>query len=257
MAARAFEWWKKDFQHRKGLSGKLISLSIGLFVLCCACSIVAGAVGSAAQAIGLLPTPTPGATSTSTPPPAVASAPTAIAAPKPTVTPLPTSTPSPSPFPTPTEAFSITLSVVRIGDFDIAESIDKKFSFSSYAGTALTTIDSTIDGYRGGTIAVPFKKDVEVELQFTGITLKPDKLFSKGSYFEIIPEPSVSRSPRPVMIGKLSSEKIENGRAIALINPWVHVPYGDGGTMRLMLYLKTEAGTEYRQQWIFEVEKNN
>ncbi len=262
-------YWKRDIARRQSLLGKIASIVIGLFIICCAFSLIASLFRGAGEALGIIPTRTPLTLSTSVgsklTDSTLASADTSnttIAATttstlSPTSQPLATSTPKPSSTPTPKEELAITASIVRLGKFDIAESLHRKFSFDTYGESALTTIDKTIDDYQEGSlITAPFRENAEVEIRFSSLTLKSEGLFSKGSYFEIIPDPKEERFSRPVMLGKIRSWKIESGRAIALIDPWIHVPYGDGGVMKLMLYLETTSGTKFTREWVFQVEKN-
>lgn len=74
---------------------------------CCVLSLIIGAMQSAGQALGILPTPTP-QPPTATPGPANTTEPTATprpsATPEPTRTPVPTQTPDPTRTPNPTAA---------------------------------------------------------------------------------------------------------------------------------------------------------
>jgi hypothetical protein len=96
-----FAWWIADIRRRPSIVGKAASLVIGLFVLCCACSFGLAAVGSAGQAIGIVPTITPTPLPTNTPLPTATPLPTNT--PLPTDTPLPTETPLPTNTPGPTD----------------------------------------------------------------------------------------------------------------------------------------------------------
>jgi micrococcal nuclease len=95
-----FSWWMQNIRGRKSLIGKAMSLGIGLFAICCVCSVGLGALRGAGQAIGIVPTTTP-RPPTTTPGP--------INTPEPTRTPPPTSTPAPTKLPTPTETSTATL----------------------------------------------------------------------------------------------------------------------------------------------------
>lgn len=90
-----FAWWIADIRRRPSTAGKAISLLIGLFVLCCACSVGLAAVRGTGQAIGIVATNTPTLAPTNTPPP--------TATPPPTDTPVPTETLRPTIAPTSTE----------------------------------------------------------------------------------------------------------------------------------------------------------
>lgn len=90
-----FAWWFADIRRRSFL-GKIVSLSIGLFVFLCICSFGLAAAGGVGQAVGLVPTSTPKPLPTHTP------VPTATVPPTPTRTPAPTNTPGPTRTPAPT-----------------------------------------------------------------------------------------------------------------------------------------------------------
>lgn len=106
-----FTWWVGDIRRRRSLVGKVASLTIGLFVLCCACSFGLAVVRSTGQAVGLVPPNTPTAVPQAlalAPPANEEEAPTAQAtaeAPPSTPTAVPpTNTVAPSPSATPTAA---------------------------------------------------------------------------------------------------------------------------------------------------------
>src|SRR4051812_49115056 len=92
-----FVLWMRDIRGRKSLLGKLASLAIGVFVLCCACSFGLAAVRSTDQAVGIVATNTPTLAPTTVPQPT--NTPAATATPQPSATPAPTSTAIPSPTP--------------------------------------------------------------------------------------------------------------------------------------------------------------
>ena len=104
-----FAWWVGDIRRRRSLVGKVASVTIGLFVLCCACSFGLAVVRSTGQAVGLVPPNTPTAIPQAlalVPPANEEEAPTAAStaeAPTPTAAP-PTNTVAPSPSATPTAA---------------------------------------------------------------------------------------------------------------------------------------------------------
>lgn len=107
--ARTWSWWMRDIQSRKSTGGKLASVGIGLFVLCCLASIVVGTVRNTGEAVGLIATRTPSPQPTASPTlvSSATAAPTNTAAPTattgPTNTPVLTNTPRPTNTPAPTE----------------------------------------------------------------------------------------------------------------------------------------------------------
>jgi hypothetical protein len=94
-----FAWWFADIRRRPSTLGKAASLLIGLFILCCVCSVGYSAVRSTGQAIGMVATNTPSPQPTSTLAPTITPAPTNT--PEPSATPPPTNTPEPTAIPTP------------------------------------------------------------------------------------------------------------------------------------------------------------
>jgi hypothetical protein len=96
-----FSWWMQDIRRRKSLIGKAASLCIGLFAICCVCSIGLGVVRNTGEAIGIVPTrtSTPSATPTAT----LTSLPSATNTPPPTRTMEPTHTAVPTVAPSPTD----------------------------------------------------------------------------------------------------------------------------------------------------------
>lgn len=62
-----FAWWLADIRRRSSFIGKAASLLIGLFVLCCVCSVGLTAVRSTGQAIGLVAKNTPTSAPTDAP----------------------------------------------------------------------------------------------------------------------------------------------------------------------------------------------
>lgn len=98
---RLFAYWTGDIRKRRTLSGKLASLGIGFFAICCALSVFVSAVQGTGEAIGVLPTRTPTAIPTAT----ATEAPTATAA----ATDVPTLAPTEAATEAPTEAPAPTL----------------------------------------------------------------------------------------------------------------------------------------------------
>jgi hypothetical protein len=154
--------------------------------------------------------------------------------------------------------FSITKEEIKFGNRDIVSDYKRGFDYAEYNITALESIDKTITDYQPGQVMqVPFKDDVEIEIYFDSLDLKSAGLFGGGSDFVIIQderEPS-SKGGRPRQ-GKVQSWKIENNRAVAHFPPWASVPYGDGGTTKLVLNLETKSGQKFSREWIFQVGKN-
>jgi hypothetical protein len=98
-AERVWRFWIADIQKRKSFGGKVASIGIGLFAICCLCSVGLGAVRSAGQAVGIVPTNTPTLPPTATFTPGPTNTPEPTRTPEP---PRPTETPKPSPTPEPT-----------------------------------------------------------------------------------------------------------------------------------------------------------
>lgn len=97
-----FAWWMADIRRRPSLLGKAASLLIGLFAVCCVCSVP----------LALVRQPAPSAAIVATVAPTVSEAEAPTRAPAPTAPPAPTSTPElPSPtaeLPSPTARPSAT-----------------------------------------------------------------------------------------------------------------------------------------------------
>ena len=103
---------------------------------------------------------------------------------------------------------------------------------------------------------IPFKRSVEVEVYFDQIELKAYAPFFGGSRFEIIPDSRESKNRTSPFLGKTTTWKIDNNRAIAFFSPWVFAPYGDGGTVKLELILETKSGDIFSKTWVFNVGRN-
>lgn len=107
--AGAWNWWMRDIQSRSG-KGKVASVVIGLFALCCVASVIVGTVRNTGEAVGLVATRTPSPQPTASPTlaPSATALPTNTAAPTattgPTRTPAPTNTPAPTDTPVPPTA---------------------------------------------------------------------------------------------------------------------------------------------------------
>jgi hypothetical protein len=157
----------------------------------------------------------------------------------------------------PKEGLSITKEEIRFGNRDIVSDYKRGFDYADYKITALESIDKTITDYKPDQVLqVPFKDDIEIEIHFNTLDLKGAGIFGGGSEFVIIPdekEPSAGGRPRQ---GKVQSWKIESNRAIVHFPPWVSVPYGDGGTTKLVLHLETKSGQKFSREWTFQVGKN-
>ncbi|MEW6737424.1 MAG: hypothetical protein AB1489_39450 [Acidobacteriota bacterium] len=153
--------------------------------------------------------------------------------------------------------FTIKSEIIRVGNRDIASDSARQFTYEKYDMTALTDISETIDNYQQGqVIRVPFKDDIEVEIEYDPLDLKERGIFGGGSEFLITPDRKEGGSKSNPIQGKVRAWKIENNRAIANFPPWVYAPYGDGGTTKLELILETKDGKKFTREWAFQVGKN-
>lgn len=55
---RLWRYWMRDIQSRKSMKGKAASIAVGLFAMCCTCSVLSSAVRGTGQAVGLVATNT-------------------------------------------------------------------------------------------------------------------------------------------------------------------------------------------------------
>jgi hypothetical protein len=109
-----FTWWIADIRRRPSMKGKAASLGLGIFILCCVCSIGLSAVRATGQAVGIVATNTPSPLATATPLPTNTAAPTNT--PEPSSTPKATALPEPSTVPPTPTAIPGIGSDVRVGD---------------------------------------------------------------------------------------------------------------------------------------------
>lgn len=151
-----FAWWIADIRRRPSIVGKVASLVIGLFVLCCACSFGLAAVRGTGQAIGLVaantPTPAPTNTPQMTATPLPTNTPLPTDTPVPTETPLPTNTPGPTDTPAPTNTPEPAPTQTPLPSF--ADQVRNALSPALTNGNRDLERISTIEAEEGGRIYV-------------------------------------------------------------------------------------------------------
>lgn len=135
--------------------------------------------------------------------------------------------------------------ILRVGDYDPAVAASSDFDYNEYKTSALTKIDKETSQFKQP-ISIDWHKDAEIEIFYSGSidieksewNIKPDKNNTDTSI----------KTPKS---GRIVTYKIEETRAIAKFNPWVYVPFGNGGETELQFNYVLLDGTKGSKVWKF------
>lgn len=228
--------WISFITSRRSIFGKIASIIIGLVIIMLAFNLIGSSLTRTAELIGIGGKKTvPEKYSSAPTPPEV---PTTLKGDK--------TKPSGEEI---SEELKVLKSIVKIGDAAYGSVVT-----DGYRGGVIKKVDKIIKDYNDGSvIRMPSRLAAEVEVTFSNMKLRRQDFFTDDySYFEIIPDPRTGVPRESVRWGKIRSYYIGDGKAIALIFPWVNV-YGENGNMQLVLYLETESGIKLKKVWNFEV----
>lgn len=158
----------------------------------------------------------------------------------------------------PKEEIKVTKVILRFGNNDIPKDYKRGFDYEDYKVSAVDDLKNTTENpEEGETIDIPFQQSVEVEVQYEQIELKADGIFSTPNIFTA--EAAKGSNVSSGLVNNAGGGRafhFNNQRAIVLFHPSVYVPYGDGGTTKLILKLETKNNTKVQKEWIFKVGKN-